>query len=122
MLVYPPGLDFIIALYGCMLARITPAPVYLLIGARPEKSVARIRHIATDARSSLILSSSAMLPELAGHVRSLLPQPLFPLGHQLGRVIFWNEVRFREGHDFGQVVQAGSVLFDRDRTVAAAFI
>jgi acyl-CoA synthetase (AMP-forming)/AMP-acid ligase II len=73
VLVYPPGLEFITALFGCMAAGVTPIPVYPLIGARPERSVARIRHVSSDADCSLILTTEAMLPGLRQNIDEALP-------------------------------------------------
>ena len=42
VLVYPPGLDFVLALFGCMAAGLVPIPVYPLMGAKPDRS--RISH------------------------------------------------------------------------------
>jgi acyl-CoA synthetase (AMP-forming)/AMP-acid ligase II len=73
VLVYPPGLEFIAALFGCMVAGVVPIPVYPLIGARPERSVARIRHIAVDAGCTLVLTTETMLPGLRQNLEQALP-------------------------------------------------
>jgi acyl-CoA synthetase (AMP-forming)/AMP-acid ligase II len=73
LLVYPPGLDFIVSLFACMAARIIPVPVYPLIGANPDRSLARIQHIAADAGCRLILTTSDLLPRLEPHARTILP-------------------------------------------------
>jgi len=57
VLVYPPGLDFIVTLLACMAAGIVPIPVYPLIGSKPARSLGRIRHVAVDADAHLMLTT-----------------------------------------------------------------
>ena len=64
ILVYPPGLDFIVALFGCMAAGLVPIPVYPRFGTRLERSLERIQHVATDADCRLILTTEQLLPEI----------------------------------------------------------
>jgi acyl-CoA synthetase (AMP-forming)/AMP-acid ligase II len=73
ILVYPPGLEFVSALLGCMAASVVPIPVYPLIGARAERSLARIGHVATDSGSTLILTTETMLPALQQNLDQSLP-------------------------------------------------
>jgi acyl-CoA synthetase (AMP-forming)/AMP-acid ligase II len=65
ILVYPPGLDFIVALFGCMASGLTPIPVYPPFGGRLERSLERIRHVGADADCKLILTTAQLLGELS---------------------------------------------------------
>jgi acyl-CoA synthetase (AMP-forming)/AMP-acid ligase II len=73
VLVYPPGLDFIISLFGCMAASVVPIPVYPLMGSKPERSLARIRHVAVDSECSLILTNSELLDGLVQQLDQMPP-------------------------------------------------
>jgi acyl-CoA synthetase (AMP-forming)/AMP-acid ligase II len=56
LLLYQPGVDFIIALFGCLYAGIVAVPAY---PPRSNKLDARIDAIISDARPSAILTTSA---------------------------------------------------------------
>ena len=53
LLLYPPGLDFIVAFYGCLYAGATAVPVY---PPRRNRSMLRIQAIADNAEASLALT------------------------------------------------------------------
>ncbi|HEV7785623.1 MAG TPA: fatty acyl-AMP ligase, partial [Thermoanaerobaculia bacterium] len=64
LLLYPPGLDFIVAFFGCLYAGVVAVPAY---PPRPnDRSQARLRAIARDAEPRVALSTSATLSGLAG--------------------------------------------------------
>src|SRR5947199_6406983 len=72
LLLYPPGLDFIAAFFGCLYAGVVAVPAY---PPRPhDRSQARLRAIAGDAEPRAALTTSSVLagasggsaPELAG--------------------------------------------------------
>jgi len=73
VLVYPPGLDFIVSLFGCMAAGVVPIPVYPLMGSKPERSLARIRHVSVDAECGLILTNSELLDGLLRQLNQMPP-------------------------------------------------
>lgn len=72
LLLYPSGLDFIIAFFGCLYAGVTAVPAY---PPRRNKSLERLQAIIHDCRPGVVLSTStvqhfaepmfAAVPELA---------------------------------------------------------
>ncbi|HEV7509092.1 MAG TPA: non-ribosomal peptide synthase/polyketide synthase [Thermoanaerobaculia bacterium] len=64
LLLFPPGLDFIVAFFGCLYAGVVAVPAY---PPRPhDRSQARLRSIARDAEPRVALTTSATLSGLAG--------------------------------------------------------
>jgi len=64
LLLYPPGLDFIVAFFGCLYAGVVAVPAY---PPRPnDRSQGRLRSIAQDAEPRVALSTSATLSGVAG--------------------------------------------------------
>ncbi len=55
LLVYPPGLEYICALFGCLLARVVAVPAY---PPRSERGVARVKSIVADAQATFLLTTS----------------------------------------------------------------
>jgi len=72
-LAYLPGLDFIIALLGCMSAGVIPVPVYPPMGARPERRASRILHVASDAESRLCLTTLSLRAALTRAFEEVIP-------------------------------------------------
>jgi acyl-CoA synthetase (AMP-forming)/AMP-acid ligase II len=64
LLLYPPGLDFIAAFFGCLYAGIIAVPAY---PPRLNRNALRITAIAEDSEAKLALSTSAVV----GRVESL---------------------------------------------------
>ncbi len=62
LLLYPPGLDFIVAFYGCLYAGATAVPVY---PPRRNRSMLRIQAIADNAEASLALTTQDVLDNVA---------------------------------------------------------
>lgn len=58
LLLYPPGLDFIVAFYGCLYAGATAVPIY---PPRRNRSMLRIQAIADNCEASLALTTSDVL-------------------------------------------------------------
>ena len=58
LLLYPPGLDYIAAFFGCLYAGAIAVPAY---PPRLNQSLARLQSIVQDARASIALTTSAML-------------------------------------------------------------
>ncbi|MGD1921992.1 MAG: fatty acyl-AMP ligase [Pleurocapsa sp.] len=58
LLLYPPGLDFIKASFGCMYAGVIAVPAY---PPKPNRKLSRLEAIIKDARATLILTTSFLL-------------------------------------------------------------
>ncbi len=64
LLLYPPGLDFVAAFFGCLYGGAVAVPAYPPQPARLAKTLPRIRSIASDAQVSVVLTTSAIVPEV----------------------------------------------------------
>ncbi|PSB25012.1 fatty acyl-AMP ligase [Stenomitos frigidus] len=58
LLLYPPGLDYIIAFFACLQSRLIAVPAY---PPRPNKSISRLQEIVKDAQPGLALTTQAVL-------------------------------------------------------------
>ena len=58
LLLYPPGLGFIEAFFGCLYADVIAIPAY---PPRPNRSIARIQSIIKDAQPTLALTTKGIL-------------------------------------------------------------
>jgi len=58
LLLYPPGLEYIAAFFGCLYAGVIPVPAYPPRLNRPEP---RLQAIAVDAQATLALTTSTIL-------------------------------------------------------------
>jgi amino acid adenylation domain-containing protein/non-ribosomal peptide synthase protein (TIGR01720 family) len=67
LLLYPPGLDYVVAFWGCLYAGVIAVPAY---PPRPNRNLLRLRAIAADAGATLVLTTAQIL----GKVDSLLAQ------------------------------------------------
>jgi amino acid adenylation domain-containing protein len=63
VLVYPPGLDFVVAFYACLLAGVVAVPAY-----PPRRRLHRLRSIAADCQATSILTTADLDARLAGFV------------------------------------------------------
>ncbi len=61
ILLYPPGLDYLIAFFGCLYAGVVAVPAY---PPRNQRKTPRIQAITIDAQASVALTTTAMLPAL----------------------------------------------------------
>jgi amino acid adenylation domain-containing protein/FkbM family methyltransferase len=61
ILLYPPGLDYLSAFFGCLYASIVAVPAY---PPRNRRKTPRIQAIIADAQASVALTTTAMLPTL----------------------------------------------------------
>jgi amino acid adenylation domain-containing protein len=64
LLLYPPGLEFVAAFFGCLYAGIVAVPVY---PPRPNRSQERLRTVAADCEARLVLAPAS----IAVHARNL---------------------------------------------------
>jgi acyl transferase domain-containing protein/acyl-CoA synthetase (AMP-forming)/AMP-acid ligase II/acyl carrier protein len=74
LLLYPPGLDFLTAFFGCLYAGIIPVPLPSPERARLKRALPRLQAIIQDAEPSLILVPSAIRDDLQQPVAAALPQ------------------------------------------------
>lgn len=58
LLLYPPGLEFIAAFFGCLYAGVIAVPAY---PPRGNQKMSRLNSIISDAQSSIALTSTSML-------------------------------------------------------------
>ncbi len=61
ILLYPSGLDYLIAFFGCLYAGVVAVPAY---PPRNQRKTPRIQAINIDAQASIALTTTAMLPTL----------------------------------------------------------
>ncbi len=59
LLLYPPGLEYVAAFFGCLYAGVVAVPVY---PPRPNRPDPRFLAILADARARVVLTTSAILP------------------------------------------------------------
>lgn len=60
LLLYPPGPDFIAALFGCFYSSILAVPIHALHAAWLKRKQATLRHILTDATPAITLTTQEM--------------------------------------------------------------
>ena len=56
LLLYPPGLEYITAFFGCLYAGVIPIPTY---PPRPNRSLSRLLAIVRDAQAKIALTSTS---------------------------------------------------------------
>ncbi len=61
LLIYPPGLDYIIGFFGCMYAGVIAVPVYPPDPNRLNRSLPRLQAIVRDAQSTVALTTDSIL-------------------------------------------------------------
>ncbi len=61
LLLYPPGLEFITAFFGCLYAGVTAVPAY---PPRPNRSMERLESIVDDAEATTVLTTISVLQKL----------------------------------------------------------
>ncbi|HVT17933.1 MAG TPA: amino acid adenylation domain-containing protein, partial [Thermoanaerobaculia bacterium] len=61
LLVFPPGLDFIVAFFGCLFAEVAAVPVY---PPRLNQGFDRIRAVVADARPGFVLTTTSLSARL----------------------------------------------------------
>lgn len=65
LLLYPAGLDFIAAFFGCLYGGAVAIPASPPHPARPQLTLARLRSVVADAQARFVLSNATLLPRLA---------------------------------------------------------
>ncbi len=61
LLLYPSGLDYIAAFFGCLYAGVIAVPAYPPHPSRITRNLPRIRAIVNDSQPSLVLTNSSLL-------------------------------------------------------------
>ena len=61
LLLYPAGLEFIAAFFGCLYAGVIAVPLPPPNLARPQRALTKLRAIISDAQPSVVLTTSAIL-------------------------------------------------------------
>ncbi|MBI5094514.1 MAG: fatty acyl-AMP ligase [Candidatus Hydrogenedentes bacterium] len=64
LLVYPPGLEYVAAFYGCLYAGVVAVPAYPPNPARLAQTLPRLRVIVTDSQPVVALTTATVLPLL----------------------------------------------------------
>ena len=62
LLLYPPGLDFVEAFFGCLYAGVIAVPAYPPDPTRMARTLPRLMAIANDAQTSMVLTGSGTAP------------------------------------------------------------
>jgi acyl-CoA synthetase (AMP-forming)/AMP-acid ligase II len=66
LLLYPAGLEFIAAFFGCLYAGVIAAPLPPPNPAQPQRNLPKLRAIISDAQPSVVLTTSAILSSTEG--------------------------------------------------------
>lgn len=66
LLIYPSGLDFIAAFFGCLYAGVIAVPVYPPSAVRNDRSLVKFRAIAQDVQAKVVLTASGLSSRVAG--------------------------------------------------------
>lgn len=56
LILHPPGLDFVTAVWGCLLAGAPAVPAYPPAVGDPDRATARLRRVLTDARPAAVIA------------------------------------------------------------------
>ena len=65
-MLYPTGLEFIAAFFGCLYAGVIAVPLPPPNLAQPQRSLPRLRAIISDAQPAVVLTTSAILSGTEG--------------------------------------------------------
>ncbi len=65
MLIYPPGLDFITAFFGCLYAGVIAIPTY---PPKPNRSMERQDTVVGDCQPTLVLTTTSLLTSLGKNI------------------------------------------------------
>ena len=75
LLLYPPGLDYVCAFFGCLFAGVIAVPLYPLDRGRTRRALPRLLSVATDAEPEVALTTRAII-EQGGLGDGVLPAPV----------------------------------------------
>lgn len=71
LLLYPPGLDFVVALWACLLAGVPAVPAYPPLLGSTERIATRLRRVLADSRATALLADPAVLGMLTASAPEL---------------------------------------------------
>lgn len=94
VLIYPPGLEFLAAFWGCQYAGVVAIPAYAPNMGRPERSLPRLRAIVEDARPRVVLTLgeiAAQMRSFCAAIESLGAPQWLPTDGSLGDPEDWHE-------------------------------
>jgi amino acid adenylation domain-containing protein/non-ribosomal peptide synthase protein (TIGR01720 family) len=74
LLLYPPGLDFIVGFFGCLYAGVIAVPAY---PPRPRRTPTAILSLIEDAEPRAVMTTASMLPRLRPLLEHALPGALW---------------------------------------------
>lgn len=77
LLLYPPGLEYVAAFFGCLQAGVIAVPAYPPNPLQLERSLSRLRGIARDADPAVVLTTGAVR-DLAGGLLTDAPELTAP--------------------------------------------
>ncbi|MFZ5519564.1 MAG: beta-ketoacyl synthase N-terminal-like domain-containing protein [Candidatus Zhuqueibacterota bacterium] len=61
LLIYPPGMEYVLAFFGCLYAGAIAVPAYPPDPTRLNRTLPRLQAIATDAKASIALTTDSIL-------------------------------------------------------------
>lgn len=99
LLLYPPGLDFITAFFGCVYAGVIAVPAY---PPKPNRKLTRLQGIIRDADASLILTTTSLLLKIEGQLKQLETDQL--------QWLTSDDLELERGGDWNQIAIAGDDL------------
>ena len=76
LLLFPSGVEFVAAFFGCLYAGVVAVPVYPPDPSRLNRTLPRFRAVANDAQPALALTTASLLPlveKLGAQCRDLQP-------------------------------------------------
>lgn len=65
LLLYPPGLDFVAAFFGCLYSGVVAVPAYPPHPARPELTLPKLQAILADSQAKFVLTTTPILAKVA---------------------------------------------------------
>lgn len=68
LLLYPPGIDYIRAFFGCLYAGCVPVPAYPPVGS---KDLVRLQKVAQDCQAGAVLSNTTLAPMIENWISNL---------------------------------------------------
>ncbi len=66
LLLFEPGIEYIVALFGCMYAGVIAVPAYPIEPAQAERTSRRLAGIVEDSMPAVLLTTSALIEGIAG--------------------------------------------------------